>query len=209
MRSGLRIAAGFLAVFLAASTAFALIKPGEKFLPFALKNIDGREYTVLMEDGRLTLLVTETVNGEIRVTRSHPAAVLIDFWATWCVPCRAAMPYMQQLHEKYKPAEGQESGGLRLFGIDLDDKGSKVVRPFYEKLKITYPMLADPTSGPASDGVLRSAQDMKKPYDAQVIPVVYLIDASGTIVHVHQGFKKEHIEELEEAVRKALSGGGK
>jgi thiol-disulfide isomerase/thioredoxin len=209
MRPGPRIAAGLLAVILTASTASALMKPGDKFLPFSLKNIDGKEYSVIMEDGRLTLLVTETVNGESHVTKTHPAAVLIDFWATWCVPCRAAMPYMQRLHEKYKPAEDQESGGLRLFGIALDDEGSKVVRPFYEKLKITYPMLADATEGSASDGILHSAQDMKKPYDAQVIPVVYLIDAKGTIVHVHQGFKKEHIEELEEAVKEALGGGEK
>jgi thiol-disulfide isomerase/thioredoxin len=209
MKSGLRVAAALLAVLLTASTASALMRPGDAFLPFSLKNIDGSEYAVIMEDGRLTLLITEIVNGERRVTKTHPAAVLIDFWATWCVPCRAAMPYMQRLHEKYKPAEDQESGGLRLFGIALDDKGSKVVRPFYEKLKITYPMLADPTEGSVSDGILHSAQDMKKPYDAQVIPVVYLIDAKGTIVHVHQGFKKEHIDELEEAVKKALGGGAR
>jgi thiol-disulfide isomerase/thioredoxin len=209
MKSGLRVAAALLAVLLTASTASALMRPGDAFLPFSLKNIDGSEYAVIMEDGRLTLLITEIENGERRVTKTHPAAVLIDFWATWCVPCRAAMPYMQRLHEKYKPAEDQESGGLRLFGIALDDKGSKVVRPFYEKLKITYPMLADPTEGSVSDGILHSAQDMKKPYDAQVIPVVYLIDAKGTIVHVHQGFKKEHIDELEEAVKKALGGGAR
>jgi thiol-disulfide isomerase/thioredoxin len=207
MRTSLRIAAGLLAVLLEATTASALMKPGQKFLPFSLRNIDDKEYTVTMEDGRLTLIITETVGGKSQVQKTHPAAVLIDFWATWCVPCRAAMPYMQQLHEKYKPGDGQEKGGLRLFGIALDDRGSRVVRPFYEKLKITYPMLADPTTGPPSDGILHTAQAMKKPYDAIAIPVVYLIDAAGTIVHVHQGFKKEHITELEEAVKNSLAGG--
>jgi thiol-disulfide isomerase/thioredoxin len=207
MKTGLRIVAGLLVLLLASPPASALMKPGQKFLPFSLKNIDDKEYTVKLEDGRLTLIVTGTAGGKAQVRKTHPAAVLIDFWATWCVPCRAAMPYMQRLHEKYKPGEDQESGGLRLFGIALDDRGSKVVRPFYEKLKITYPMLADPTSGPASDGILRTAQDMKKPYDAIAIPVVYLIDAEGTVVHVHQGFKQEHITELEEAVRKCLAGG--
>jgi peroxiredoxin len=203
----LRIAAGFLVLLLGAVSASALMKPGQKFLPFSLKNIDGKEYTVRIEEGRLTLIITETAGGKSLVRRTHPAAVLIDFWATWCVPCRAAMPYMQRMHDKYKPGEDQEQGGLRLFGIALDERGSKVVRPFYEKLKITYPMLADPTSGPPSDGILRTAQGMKKPYDAVTIPVVYLIDAAGTIVHVHQGFKPEHIAEVEAAVKKCLAGG--
>jgi thiol-disulfide isomerase/thioredoxin len=206
MRSGLKALAAALIILAAVSAAPALMKPGEKFRPFSLKNIDGKAYTVTMEDGRLTLLVAENVNGQQRVRETHPGAVLIDFWATWCVPCRAAMPYMQQIYDRYKPAPGQEKGGLILLGIDLDDQGSKVVRPFYEKLKITYPMLADATTGPAPDGLIRSTREMGKVYEAQVIPVVYLIDAGGRIVHVHQGFKKEHIAELEEAVKKALSG---
>ena len=207
MRMRLRFAAGCLAVLAAATTASALMKTGQKFLPFSLKNVDDREYTVRMEDGRLTLIVTATVDGKTQVRKTHPGAVLIDFWATWCVPCREAMPYMQKLHEKYKPGDDQDQGGLMLFGIALDERGSKVVRPFYAKLKITYPMLADPTAGQPSDGILRTAQEMKKPYDAITIPVVYLIDASGTIIHVHQGFKPEHMTELEEAVKKALAGG--
>ncbi|HSA95894.1 MAG TPA: hypothetical protein VLJ16_07580, partial [Acidobacteriota bacterium] len=72
-----------------------------------------------------------------------------------------------------------------------------------------YPMLSDPTAGAAGDGVLRTARDMKNPYDAQSIPLVYLIDAKGTIVHVHQGFTPEHMTELEAAVKAALAGGAK
>jgi thiol-disulfide isomerase/thioredoxin len=207
MKTSLRITAGFLIILSAVTTASALMKPGQKFLPFSLKNIDEKEYTVTIEDGRLTLIVTETAAGKSQARKTHPAAVLIDFWATWCVPCREAMPYMQKLHEKYKPGDSQDIGGLRLFGIALDERGSRVVRPFYQKLKITYPMLADSTSGQPSDGILRTAQDMKKPYDAITIPVVYLIDATGTITHVHQGFKPEHIAELEEAIKKAVAGG--
>ena len=72
--------------------------------------------------------------------------MLVDFWATWCVPCRKAMPHMQQLSETYKPADGAPDGGLLVLGIALDDAGGKVVVPFYKKLKITYPMLADAPS---------------------------------------------------------------
>jgi len=205
MKTLFRIAAGLA---LLGSLSFAVLKPGEKLIPFSLKNIDGKDYTVTMEEGRLTLIVAETSGTETNVTKSYPAAVLIDFWATWCVPCRKAMPHMQQLNAAYEPAVGQVEGGLVVLGIALDDAGGKVVKPFYQKLKISYPMLADPPSAAAA-GVPATAKDVKKKYGVQEIPVVYLIDASGKIAHAHVGFKEEHVAELDAAVKALLGGGGK
>jgi len=208
MKTVSKIAGAAAALILLNSLSFSVLKQGAKFVPFSLKNVDGKDHTVRMEEGRLTLIVTETMGGEARAVKSHPAGILVDFWATWCVPCRKAMPHMQQLNETYKPAEGQSEGGLRVYGIALDEAGGKVVKPFYQKLKITYPMLADPPSGPGPEGGTRTAKDMKRRYEVQEIPVVYLIDSSGTITHVHVGFKEEHIAELDKAI-KALIGGGK
>jgi len=207
MKTVARIAAAAAALVLLSSLSFAVLKPGDKFVPFSLKNVDGKDYTVTMEEGKLTLIVAETVAGESRVTKSHPSGILVDFWATWCIPCRKAMPHMQRLNAAYGPAEGQAEGGLRVLGIALDEAGGKVVKPFYQKLKITYPMLADPPTAAVPDGVVRTAKDMKKRYDVQEIPVVYLIDSAGTIKHAHVGFKEEHIADLDAAV-KALVGGG-
>jgi len=195
-------------ILILCSPSFASLKTGAKFVPFSLKNVDGKDHTVTMEEGQLTLIVTETLIGETKISKSHPAGVLLDFWATWCVPCRKAMPHMQQLNETYKPADGETEGGLRVYGIALDEAGGKVVKPFYQKLKINYPMLADPPSSASPEGVVRTAKDMKKKYEVQEIPVVYLIDSSGTITHVHVGFKEEHIAELDKAIN-ALLGGGK
>ena len=203
-----RVAGAVAALVLLSSPSFSSLKTGAKFVPFSLKNIDGKDHTVTMEEGQLTLIVTETLAGETKISKSHPAGVLLDFWATWCVPCRLAMPHMQQLNETYKPADGETEGGLRIYGIALDEAGGKVVKPFYQKLKINYPMLADPPSSASPEDVVRTAKDMKKKYEVQEIPVVYLIDSSGTITHVHVGFKEEHIAELDKAIN-ALLGGGK
>src|ERR1051326_250236 len=54
--------------------------------------------------------------------------VLIDFWATWCVPCKAEIPWLIELHKKYGPE------GLVLLGISMDEDGWSVVNPFVEKM---------------------------------------------------------------------------
>jgi len=206
MKAIAKTAGAVALVLLISALSFAVMKPGEKLIPFSLKNIDGKDYTVAVEEGKLTLTVAETVAGETKTVKTHPDGILIDFWATWCVPCRKAMPHMQQLSETYKPAEGQARGGLRVLGIALDDAGGKVVKPFYAKLKITYPMLADAPSCAAPAGIAATAKDMKKRYGVQEIPVVYLIDSTGTITHAHVGFKEEHIAELDAAVKAILGG---
>jgi thiol-disulfide isomerase/thioredoxin len=203
-----KIAASAALALLLGSPVFAILKPGAKFVPFSLKNVDGKDYTVTMEEGKLTLIVAETVGGETKTVKSHPAGVLIDFWATWCIPCRKAMPHMQHLNETHGPAAGQAEGGLIVLGIALDDAGGKVVRPFYQKLKITYPLLADPPAAAQPESVAATAKDMKKRYAVQDIPVVYLIDASGTITHAHIGATDELAAELDRAIA-ALLGGGK
>jgi len=206
MKAFAKTAGAVAALLLLSAPSFAVMKPGEKLIPFSLKNIDGKDYTVAMEEGKLTLTVAETVAGETKTVKTHPDGILIDFWATWCVPCRRAMPHMQQLSETYRPAEGQAQGGLRVLGIALDDAGGKVVKPFYQKLKITYPMLADAPSCAAAADIAATAKDMKKRYGVQEIPVVYLIDSTGTITHAHVGFKEEHIAELDAAVKAILGG---
>jgi thiol-disulfide isomerase/thioredoxin len=200
-----KIAAAAALAMLLGSPLLAVLGPGAKLIPFALKNVDGKDYAVTVEDGRLTVTVAETVGGETKVTKSHPAGVLIDFWATWCVPCRKSMPHMQKLNETFGPA-GRTEGGLVVLGIAIDTAGGKVVVPFYKKLKITYPMLADPPAAPAAAGVSAAAKDMKKRYGVQEIPVVYLFDATGTITHAHVGATDEQMAALDKAIAALLGG---
>ncbi|MBM3306246.1 MAG: TlpA family protein disulfide reductase [Candidatus Aminicenantes bacterium] len=207
MKTFLQTACAAAALFILAVSSFAVLKPGDALMPFSLLDVDNREYAVTLEDGRLTLTVTETAGGEARTVKSHPDALLIDFWATWCVPCRKAMPHLQSLHEKYGPAEGQAEGGLRIIGIALDDAGSKVVRPFIRRIKVTYPNLVDPTKGDTAGGMIRSAKETQARYRVQEIPVVYLIDSGGNITHVHVGFKEEFVAELDHAVNGLMKGG--
>jgi thiol-disulfide isomerase/thioredoxin len=192
-----------LFVLVAGFADAAILRKGDMFHPFSLISSHDDIYTVTLEEGKLTVTIQSLAGGEEKVFR--PNSVLLDFWATWCVPCRKAMPHMQKLYDKYKAGEDDVSGGLLLLGISIDDKGNRVVKPFFNKLDYTYPMLADPTEG---DGdVIRTAKDMKSQYRVQAIPVVYLIDSKGIIQHAHTGFKEKDIEDIENAIN-TISGEG-
>jgi len=205
MRLQAKIAIVFLIILFANHPASAVLKTGDKFHAFSLKSIDDKTITVKIEDNKLTIISEFAENEKTLTKKYYPDAVLLDFWATWCVPCRAAMPYIQSIYEKFRAKEGQDKGGLELFGIAIDIEGSRVVKPFFKKVKITYSMLADPTSG-SEKGFIRTARDMKSSYKVQEIPVVYLIDSKGVIAHVHVGFKKEQMTELEKTIGEIIKG---
>ena len=203
-----RIAGAAAVLLILFSPSFAILKTGDKVVPFSLKGVDGKDYTVTMENGKLALIIAETAGGETKVAKSCPAALLVDFWATYCIPCRKAMPRLQRLDTAHAPADGRSDGGLRVVGIALDEAGGKIVKPFGQKLAITYPLLADRPSAAPAEGLAATVKDIKKRYQVQEIPVVYLIDSSGTIVHAHVGSTEKQLAELETAI-KALLGGGK
>jgi len=94
--------------------------------------------------------------------------VLLDFWATWCVPCREEIPHFVELQEKYR---GQ---GLQIIGVSMDDSVDPV-RPFAEQFRINYPIvMGNAKIGEEYGGVLG-------------LPIAFLLDRDGRIVKKHIG----------------------
>ncbi|NOR52695.1 MAG: redoxin domain-containing protein [Candidatus Aminicenantes bacterium] len=207
MKRTTKIAAALLILLFTHGLALAVLKKGNKLLAFSLMSIEDKKITVKLEENRLTLIEEFMKDGKTIVEKSYPDAVMLDFWATWCLPCRAAMPYMDKLYEKYRAKEGQAKGGLELLGIAIDTRGARVVKPFFKRATISYRMLADPTTGSDDEGLIRTTKKMKSRYKVQEIPVVFLIDAKGTIDHVHIGFTKKDITGLENAIKETIQGG--
>jgi cytochrome c biogenesis protein CcmG, thiol:disulfide interchange protein DsbE len=113
--------------------------------------------------------------------------VLLDFWATWCGPCRMAMPGLQKMYESMK------SKGLVVLGVSLDKNPPVQVPPFLKKMGITYTNVADNPKDPCS---------LK--WDVRAIPSLYLIDRKGNVVRWWRGFVPESM--LTPAVEEALAG---
>jgi len=116
------------------------------------------DFTLPQFDGRQQLSLS-SYRGKV---------VLLDFWATWCVPCREETPHFVELQQKYAER------GLQIVGVSMDDSPDPV-RPFYQQFHINYPVvMGTAKTGEDYGGVLG-------------LPIVFLIDRDGRIVSKHIG----------------------
>lgn len=90
--------------------------------------------------------------------------VLLNFWATWCTPCRAEMPGMERLWRQY------HDRGLAIVAISVDEGGEKRIASFVRRLNLSYPILLDPQS------------DTADRYDVSGLPASFLIDGEGRLI---------------------------
>ena len=106
--------------------------------------------------------------------------VLVDFWATWCPPCKKSLPFFEKLDNKYK--------NLQVIAINIDDD-KKNASQFLEQnnLKLTAVYDAD--------------KSVVGAFDVPVMPTAYLIDQYGKIQYIHSGYSEENMKKLEFAIR--------
>ena len=110
-------------------------------------------------------------NGKpITVANATSKLIVLNSWATWCIPCREEMPGLEQLYEEYKDS------GLEVIGVSVDSFGmDDRIKLFTERMNITYPIWHDP-----KDAFTRT-------FKAIGVPESYLIDKNGTIYHTWKG----------------------
>ena len=142
--------------------------PDRKPAPeFSLKDADGR--TVRLSDYR----------GKV---------VVLDFWATWCGPCREEIPWFTQFERKNKDR------GFAVLGVSMDDDGWTAVRPFLKDLSVNYRvMLGDDHTADMYGGI-------------EALPTTFLIDRDGRIAATHVGLAPK--EDFEDAIENLLAYSG-
>lgn len=120
----------------------------------------------------------KTSSGKtIVLSKLKGKTVVVNFWATWCGPCRAEIPGFMEVYEKYK------SKGLEIVGISLDEGGWSDVGPFVKQLNIPYPV------------VLGNSKVAEQYGNIDAIPTTFIVDKDGHIVSRHIGYmKKEDFE---------------
>ena len=125
----------------------------------------------------------QDLNGKaVKLSDYRGKVVILNFWATWCAPCKAELPSFIELQKKY------ENKGMTFIGLSADQE-PKVVPPFIKAKGINYPVLI------ATPAVISA-------YEAQALPTTYLIDSKGNIIDKHVGAWPE--DALEVSLKQAL-----
>lgn len=126
----------------------------------------------------------QTLAGEtVTLSELQGQAVVLNFWATWCPPCRAEIPFFQEASRKY-------NGQVAILGID-DGESPDTVAPFVAELRMTYPIPLD------RDGVV------SRQYGVNSLPSTFFVDGRGIIRKVHIGIINQGL--LEEQIGRLLA----
>jgi peroxiredoxin len=120
---------------------------------------------------------------QVRLADLKGRVVLLEFWATWCPPCRTEIPAIDRLHTQYG------SKGLTVLAISLDEGGWDEVKSFATERKISYT-------------VLRGTEDVSAKYMVRLIPSMFLIDKQGDIKKWYMG--GGNIEVVEQEIKALL-----
>jgi peroxiredoxin len=110
--------------------------------PFRLSDLDGDVHSLPEYQGKV---------------------VFLNFWATWCGPCKVEMPAMEALYQAFR------SQGLEILAVSVDQQGAAVTRPFKEAMGLSFPILHD------------SDYQVGLAYGARTLPMTYVIDRQGII----------------------------
>ncbi|HUI45873.1 MAG TPA: TlpA disulfide reductase family protein [Nitrospirota bacterium] len=128
--------------------------------------------------------VLQDMNGNnVRLSDYRGKVVLLEFWATWCPPCRASIPGIEKLYNAYKDK------GLVVLAVSLDEGGWDAVKSFISSNGMTYT-------------VLKGNDDVSDSYQVRTIPMMLVVDKDGRISKRYLGFGNE--EDLEKDIQTIL-----
>ena len=125
----------------------------------------------------------ESRSGEnLRLEDHRGEVVMLNFWASWCGPCRQEMPLMDELYSQYKDL------GFTILAVNVDENREEAHR-FLDKVPVNYPILYDPGSS------------VSELYEVQAMPTTVMIDRDGNARYLHYGYQPGYEDEYEQQIR--------
>ena len=121
----------------------------------------------------------------LRLSEFRGDVVMINFWATWCGPCRQEMSLLDELYARY------ERVGFSLLGVNIDDDSRRAMA-MIEELGVDFPVLFD------------DRKEVSKLYEVEAMPVTVIVDRKGTVRYIHHGYKPGYEDKYLDQVRSLL-----
>ena len=159
-----RVAALMVLAATAALASAAPLAPTAPAPDFTLRTLDGQKLRLGEQRGRV---------------------VLVNFWATWCGPCRQEMPHLSKLYDKYK------SSGFILLGVNVDDDTAQAAS-VASRLGVTFPVLPD------------ADKRVSRQYDLRARPSTVLIARDGKVRFLHRGYQSGYENTYDKQIRELL-----
>lgn len=128
----------------------------------------------------------DRAGNQIDLASLKGKVVLVDFWASWCAPCKQEMPVLERLYQKYK------KDGLVIVAVSVDNDASNIA-DFLKQVRVTFPIVHDQDH--------KVADRFKPPR----MPSSYIVDRKGIVRHVHGGFRPDDAATLESEIKALLA----
>ncbi len=131
-------------------------------------------------------ILKSMAGDNLRLEEYRGQVVLVNFWASWCGPCRQEMPVLERIQSRYEPM------GFTVLGVNVDTDEAKA-RKVAERAGVSFPLLLD------------RGQTVSKQYDVSSMPYTVLVDRDGSIRYIHHGYKpgdeNHYIDRLRDLLR--------
>lgn len=124
--------------------------------------------------------------GKVSLDQYKGRVVLIDFWATWCEPCKKSFPKLEELRVKYG------ASGFEIIGISEDEEDGGAIKRFAETYRAKFPLVWDKDKSLAGK------------YKPPNMPSSFLVDKHGVVRHVHPRYREGDEKEIEQQVKSLL-----
>ncbi len=148
----------------AAGACMAAVTPLAAAPDFTLKSLEGKN---------------------MRLAEQRGNVVLVNFWASWCGPCKVEMPHLNKLYDKYRAA------GFTMLGVNVDED-PRTASAAANKLAMRFPVLFD------------NDKLVSKLYDLQSMPATVLIDRDGRVRYLHRGYRDGMEEAYDRQIRELV-----
>lgn len=121
----------------------------------------------------------------INLTEQRGNIILINFWASWCGPCRKEMPVLQELQDKYQDL------GVQVWGINVEQE-NQAGRDFLANLELSFSIFFDETN------------KLSATYQVEAMPTTVIVDRDGIVRYIYRGFKDGYGKKYAKAIKKLI-----
>jgi peroxiredoxin len=123
--------------------------------------------------------------SNIKLSELKGQVVMLNFWASWCGPCRQEMPLLDQLYQRYQPM------GFTLLGVNVEEDSS-AANKVLKQIPVSFPILYD------------NKNRVSETYQVRAMPSTILIDRDGNVRYLHKGYQPGYEEEYQQQIRELI-----